>query len=158
MDKPLLDKEYTLQKIPGKGGWTYVEIPEILQKEDTPFRWLKVKGFIDTFEITGYSLMPMGNKKLFLPVKAEIRKKIGKQEGDTVHVILYEDKLPQEVPEELMECLQAEGIYEKFKTLSQSDQKYFINWIYSAKKDETKVERIAKTIDKVLSGKKFMDK
>lgn len=40
----------------------------------------------------------MGNGKLFLPVKAEIRKKIKKAEGDKVHVILYPDNEPLEVP------------------------------------------------------------
>lgn len=30
MEKPLVDKDYLLQKFEGKGGWTYAEIPEIL--------------------------------------------------------------------------------------------------------------------------------
>ena len=28
-EKPLVDKDYILFKIGGKGGWTFVEIPEI---------------------------------------------------------------------------------------------------------------------------------
>ena len=31
--KPLVDKEYLLEKYPGKGGWTYARIPEIAQGE-----------------------------------------------------------------------------------------------------------------------------
>ena len=29
--KPLVNREYLLEKFPGKGGWTYALIPEILQ-------------------------------------------------------------------------------------------------------------------------------
>lgn len=90
-EKPLVNKRYLLEKYPGKGGWTYVSIPEVLRDKSTPFGWVKVKGFIDTFEIKNYRLMPMGNGKLFLPVKAEIRKKINKHAGDWVKIILYAD-------------------------------------------------------------------
>ena len=103
--------------------------------------------------------MPMGNGKLFLPVKAEIRKKIKKEEGDKVHVILYPDNEPLEVPEEMLLCLQDEPAALKFfNSLSESEQKFYIHWIYSAKKDEMKVDRVAKTIDRLLKGLKMYDK
>ena len=78
-EKPLVDREYLLEKFPGKGGWTYAQIPEILQNKQSAFGWVRVRGTIDNFEIKNYNLMPMGNGKLFLPVKAEIRKKIKKR-------------------------------------------------------------------------------
>jgi len=102
--------------------------------------------------------MPMGNGKLFLPVKAEIRKKIKKEEGDKVHIILYPDNEPLEVPEEMLLCLQDEPSALKFfNSLSESEHKYYIQWIYSAKKEETKVERLAKTIDRLTRGLKMYD-
>ncbi len=82
----LVDQDYLLQKYPGKGGWTYAAIPEIKQDKHAWFGWVKVRGSIDGYEISNYHLMPMGNGTLFLPVKTEIRKKIGKQEGNWVHV------------------------------------------------------------------------
>lgn len=82
LEKPLLNKEYLLQKFPGKGGWTYAVIPEVLQNKNNPFGWVKVKGSIDDYELKHYKLMPMGNDKLFLPVKAGIRKIIKKQAGE----------------------------------------------------------------------------
>src|SRR5688572_32294459 len=82
--------------------------------------------------------MPMGNGKLFLPVKAGIRKKIGKEEGDYVHVILYPDTEPLEVPEEMLLCLKDEpAAFKFFNSISESEQKFYIQWIYSAKKEET---------------------
>jgi hypothetical protein len=121
-----------------------------------PFGWRKVKGTIDGFEIRKYHLMPMGNGNLFLPVKAEIRKAIKKQEGDYVHIILFPDNEPMEVPEEMLLCLNDEPeALQFFNSLTESEQKYYVNWIYSAKKEETKIDRLAKAINKLLKKEKF---
>ncbi len=161
MDKQklLVDKKYLLEKFSGKGGWTYAQIPEIMPSKHSPFGWVKVCGTIENVAINNYHLMPMGNGKLFLPVKADIRKKIKKQAGDFVRVTLYEDNLPTEIPEELRLCLLDEpnGL-EAFLKYTSGEQKAFIDWIYSAKKDETKIERIAKTLDKIAKGQKLTDK
>lgn len=150
---PLVDKDYQLQKYPGKGGWTFAAIPEILQDKHAWFGWVKVRGNIDGFEINNYHLMPMGNGTLFLPVKTEIRKKIGKNEGDWVHVTLYSQDLPHIVPEDFMICLKDEPLaLERFQQLPEDEQKTMINWIYSAKRDDIKVERIAQTLDKLSNA------
>lgn len=151
MEKPLVDNEYLLQKFPGKGGWTFAAIPEISQDKKAPFGWVKVKGSIDDYEFKNYKLMPMGNGKLFLPLKAAVRKKIGKEAGDYVKVILYKDNSPLEIPEELELCLKDEPeAFEIFNSLKEGEQKTYIDWIYSAKKDETKVNRIAAMINKII--------
>jgi hypothetical protein len=157
--KPLVNKKYLLEKFPGKGGWTFAKIPEILQDKKAHFGWVKVRGAIDGYEIRKYHLMPMGNGNLFLPVKAEIRKKIKKKEGDWVHVILYTDNEPLEVPDEMRMCLEDEPKAHKFfKSLSESEQKFYIQWIYSAKKEETKIDRMAKAINRLLKGLKLYEK
>lgn len=159
MEKPLINKKYLLEKFQGKGGWTYASIPDILPDKRSPFGWVRVRGTIDDFEIKNYHLMPMGNGKLFLPVKAGIRKKIGKAEGDYVHVILYPDNLPVEIPDELRLCfLDEPNAYKIFLTYTDGEQKAFIDWIYSAKKEETKIERIAKTISKIQRKQRLTDK
>lgn len=158
MEKPLINKKYKLEKFHGKGGWTYVRIPEISKNKKSPFGWVKVRGTIDGFEIRKYHLMPMGKGSLMLPVKSEIRKKIKKEEGDSVHVILYPDTEPLEVPEEMLVCLQDEPeALAFFNSISESEQKYYIQWIYSAKKEETKVDRLAKTINRLLKKQKLYD-
>ena len=156
---PLVDKEYVLEKFQGKGGWTFARIPEIAQNKNTPFGWVRVRGTIDNFEIKNYNLQPMGNGTLFLPVKAEIRKKINKKEGDNVHIILYADNFPTEIPEELKNCLMDEpNAYETFFNFTNGEQKTIIEWIYSAKTDTVKVQRIVKTIDKITIGNKLTNK
>jgi hypothetical protein len=146
-DKPLVDKELLLERFPGKGGWTYAQIPDIKKNKDAAFGMIKVCGTIDTYEIGGYSIMPMGNGNFFLPVKAEIRKKIGKEEGDHVHVKLYKDDAPYKIPEAFELILREEpGAYDRFTSYKKWEQRMCINWIYSAKREEIVKERIIKTL------------
>lgn len=155
-EKPIVENNYLLEKFPGKGGWTYAQIPEIIQERNNPFGWVRVCGFIDDFVFKNYHLMPMGNGKLFLPVKAQIRKQIKKQAGDYVRIILFKDDSPVEIPEELELCFSYESnVLETFKNYTKGEQKAFIEWIYSAKKEETKADRIAKTIQKIINGEKM---
>jgi hypothetical protein len=156
MEELLINQKYQLEKFPGKGGWTYVILPEIPQSIKRKFGMVKVKGRIDDYELMGYNLMPMGTGQLFLPVKAEIRKKIGKKEGDWVSVELYADNSALAIPEELIDCLKDEPkAYANFLKLGEGAQKEYRDWVYSAKKDETKVARIAKMIDMLLQGRRL---
>ncbi|PKV67245.1 DUF1905 domain-containing protein [Pontibacter ramchanderi] len=151
MPHPLTNKLYLLEKFPGNGGWTYAAIPEILPDKHAYFNLVRVRGSIDGFQIKGFNLMPKGDGQLFLPVKAEIRKKIKKEAGDWVQVTLYADNTPQEASEELLLCLQDEpAAYQNFLKCTDSEQKAIVDWIYTAKNDEIKVERIVQTIQKLL--------
>jgi len=155
-EKPLVNSKYLLEKFPGKGGWTYAVIPEVMHDKHSPFGWVKVKGRIDDYKFKNYKLMPMGKGQLFLPVKSEIRKRIGKEEGDWVNVILYADKAPTEIPGEFLDCLKEDPIaYKIFLTYTDGQQKEFIDWIYSAKTDDTKVKRMAETLNKLIKHEKF---
>jgi len=149
-ETPLVNQKYLLKKFSGKGAWTFAVIPEISKDEHAWFGWVKVKGSIDGYEIKNYHLMSMSNGMMFLPVKAEIRKKIGKNEGDWVHIILYSDQLPHVNHNDFMTCLQDEPVaYKNFIKKQAEEQKTIIDWIYSAKNDELKVERIAETLNKL---------
>jgi hypothetical protein len=151
MNPPLVNNTYLLKKFPGKGGWTYASIPEVLQDKTAPFGWVKVRGTIDDYEFKHFKLMPMGDGTLFFPVRAEIRKKIKKEAGDEVHIILYQDLSAIEIPEELLICLKDEPqAHKQFLALSEGKQKEIIDWISQAKKEETKVDRIASSIEKLL--------
>lgn len=153
MDQPLIHKQYLLHKFPGKGGWTYAEIPEIPMNSKAPFGWVCVKGSIDHYQFSQYRLMPMGGGKLFLPVKAAVRKLIGKSAGDWVTVTLYPDTISVAVPEELESCLLDEPLaHKRFHKLEQSAQKEMINWIYAAQKEATRADRIVHVIQHLLQS------
>lgn len=154
--KALVDKEYLLEKFPGKGGWTFARIPEILQDKKASFGWVTVKGSIDDYKINHYKLMPMGNGSLFLPVKASIRKVIGKKEGDLIRVILFPDNDLFSIPPEILDCLRDEPVaYTHFASMTISQQKQYIDWIYEAKKESTRIDRIATAIHRISNGLKL---
>ena len=158
MEKPLVDKTYIVEKFPGKGGWTFVALPEIQPDKKSYFNWIQVRGSIDGYALNHYRLMPMGGGKMFMPLKAEVRKHIKKGEGDSVHVILYKDDTPFVIPDEFLVCLTESPQAELFfNTLTISNQRFYVDWIYSAKRLETKVNRIAKTIERLEKKEKFFD-
>lgn len=117
---------------------------------------VKVLATFDGVEYRG-SLVKMGGCYM-LGMTQEIRKKIGKDFGDTVSVTIEKDEQERviEVPVDFQRLLsadqKAQDIYDK---LSFTAKKEYINWITEAKREVTRQERMNKAIERLSEGKKL---
>lgn len=133
-----------------KTGWTYIPIPADVAEAINPGqkKSFRIKGKIDDYVLSGVSLLPMGEGEFIMPLKAIIRKAVGKKVGAMVEVQIVIDNSVYQINNELMECLNEEPqALQFFNTLTGSHQRYFSNWIASAKTDSTKAKRIAQSIN-----------
>jgi hypothetical protein len=92
-DVEVMDKTFraVLQKSPSKGGWTYVVMDRSAGSFGTK-GLVKVEGTLDgqPFKVPSWRSVDGTHK---LPIKAELREKIGKGQGDTATV-----RLPGRLP------------------------------------------------------------
>jgi len=139
----------------------YVEFPyDVLELYGVKGQ-VKVKALIDDKVTYRGSLSKMGTACHTLGITQAIRKELGKELGDTIHIVLEQDKEPREVilPEEVAALFskhpKAKAFFDK---LSYTDRKEYIVWITSAKREETKQNRLGLLIEKLENGRKLNDK
>ncbi|MBC7743466.1 MAG: DUF1905 domain-containing protein [Flavobacterium sp.] len=142
-----------------KSGWTYIFISSETADQLKPNCRIsyRVKGFLDEMPVAGLAMVPMGEGDFILALKSDIRKKLVKKEGDLLHVQLEEHiDFKIDMPEDLEECLNDQPhLMENFLKQPKSHQKYYFNWINSAKTQVTRAKRIGMTINAMDKGFDF---
>jgi len=137
-------------------GGAYVRIPFDVEAAFGKKR-VPVISTIDGVPYRG-SLVRMGDSCHVLGVLKDIRDKIGKQPGDEVEVTVDEDVAPRvvELPADLKQAIedsaQAKEFYER---LSYSKQREFALWVGSAKREATRADRVARSVELLAAGKKL---
>ncbi len=117
---------------------------------------VKVRATFDGVEYRG-SVVKMGGCYM-LGITQEMRKKIGKDFGDTVSVTIEKDEEERiiEIPEDFGLLLSADQKAKAtYDQLSYTAKKEYITWITEAKREETRQDRIKKALEKLSEGKKL---
>lgn len=133
-----------------KTGWTYIDIPQAIAQQLKPGckQSFRVKGTLNEHSIQQQAIIPMGGGDFILSLKADLRRQLKVKTNDVLKVSLAEDASEFVLCPELMECLEDAPVgLQHFKTLTGSHQKYFSNWINSAKGEATKAKRIAMAVN-----------
>jgi hypothetical protein len=133
-----------------KTGWTYIDVPADVAEQLAPGvkKSFRVKGTLDRFKIAQAALLPMGDGHFILPLKADIRKALGKKEGAQLQVALALDTTAFTLSQDFLECLGDEPKAKTyFNSLPGGHQRYFSKWIEEAKTEETKVKRITLAVN-----------
>jgi hypothetical protein len=137
------------------GGGAFVEVPFDVEKEFGSKR-PKVKAMIEGLPYRGI-LTRMSTDCNILGIRKDIREQVGKTFGDEIKVTVEPDTEPRvvEVPANLLKELKKDKEAKtSFDKLSYTHQKEYVTWITEAKKEETRQNRIAKTIEMLKKGKK----
>lgn len=135
----------------------YVEFPFGVEEVFGTRGMVKVKALFDGKAEYRGIMSNMGTGCHILILTQEVRRKLGKSFGDPVLVELEHDLekrevlIPGEVQNLLNEYPEAQAFFEK---LSHTHRKEYINWITSAKREETRAKRMVEFIEKLLQKKK----
>ncbi len=135
----------------------YIEFPFNVEEVFGIRGMVKVKASFDKKADYRGIMSNMGTGCHILILTQEIRSKIGKTFGDLVSVELEQDLekreviIPGDIQKQLDEHPEAKNFFEK---LSFTHRKEYINWITSAKREETKTKRMELFIEKLLQKKK----
>jgi len=150
---PLSFKAKLVGRGPG-GAWTYLQIPFSVPAVFGRKGQVPVRATINGFTYRN-SLIPRSGVHI-LGVGKDIRAGAGAVPGDLVQVELVVDDAPRtvETPTDLEAALaKAPAQAKAFAALSYSHKKEYVDWIESAKKPETRQNRIVKMAEMLATRK-----
>ena len=149
--------QFDAELLDGSGGGVFVEFPQDVQELFGVTGRVPVKAQFDGVPYRG-SLVKMGSTCHCLGVLKEIRQKIQKGPGDRVQVILEldEEERTIELAADVLKLLKmnaaATATWEK---LSFTNKREYHTWIESAKRSETRDNRVSQMIEKLAAGQKL---
>ncbi len=137
------------------GGGAYVLFPYDVAKEFGTRGQVPVKVTFSGVPYTG-TMVKYGHPQHMLPILKAVREQIGKSPGDTIDVVVWKDEEVRtvEIPTPFKALLKKEGLLAGFEKLSYTHRKEYCRWITEAKKEETRQNRLAKSVVMLKKGVK----
>jgi bifunctional DNA-binding transcriptional regulator/antitoxin component of YhaV-PrlF toxin-antitoxin module len=137
----------------GEGGGTFVVFPQDVEKLYAVKGRVPVKVTFDGIPYRG-SMVKMGGPDHILLILKEIREKLGKDRGDTVHVTVELDDAPRVVTlaRDVEAAYRKAKVLDRYRSLSFTRQREHNLWIEDAKQPETRLRRINKAVAELQAG------
>lgn len=133
---------------------TLLDIPEYVSKQFTSHLSTKVEGTINGHPFRA-ALEPNASGGHWLRVNKAMLKGAGAHTGDTVKLAILGPEPEPTVPADLRVALaascEAKTLWDDLTTMGRLD---WVRWIESAKQSETRIRRVARTIEQLSSGKR----
>lgn len=147
-------RQFEAQVESGERGRIYISLPFDPTEAWGKSRRHYVIGTINDHPFQGSLGVRQGNH--FMPLNEELRRAASIKPGDMVKVTMELDQPQQKgMPSDFAEALgNAPEAQAFFDTLSAFYRNQYIEWITSAKKIETRQERLAKTVELLKAGKR----
>jgi bifunctional DNA-binding transcriptional regulator/antitoxin component of YhaV-PrlF toxin-antitoxin module len=135
-----------------------VFFPFDIEKEFGTKGRVPVKAMFNGVEYTG-SLIKYGYPQHMLPMLKTLREQTGTSPGDTVEVVVWKDEGQRtfEVPAEFKEAMEKAGMMPQFEHLSYTHRKEYCRWITEAKREETRLKRLEKSVEMLKRGVRTPD-
>jgi len=138
-----------IMRLEGKIRWSVFYFPYSAPEQFGSKGNIPVRVTVDGHEFD-HMLLPSKNGH-YLVYNEFIRRAVGKQPGDIVHVTLERDTKKRElvIPADIEEALKNADALEQFLKLPDYEKRETVNQIELAKKQETRANRIAKLIERL---------
>lgn len=144
-----------LERMTGKGGWSYVEFPHDVEKLFGKRGNVRVKGTVNGVAVDR-ALMPTKSGYHIIILGGDIRRAARiKNVGELVKVEVWLDPEPTklEIPEELAETLEfIPEMKAAWNKLTPGMRRSMCYWVGSAKTAPTKAKRIAELLRRFETG------
>ena len=135
---------FQIQKFSGKMGWSYIQLETLSESQVKQLNMQLVDAEIDQLNFEQLRLMPLGDGSLFIPLKKEIRKELGKEAGDKVKASIYIPLIDKIGFKELKECLEQDELpsWRYFMLLNEDEQQNVLNRLNRILKPSAQAEEI----------------
>jgi hypothetical protein len=141
------------------GAWTRIDVPFNVEDAWGSRARVSVMGTINGFAFRS-SIFPGGRGTHHMMVNKAMKDGAAAGPGDSVTVTIEPDteKRTVPIPADLKRAVQSNRTAAAlFEALSPSCRKEYVDWIQSAKREQTRTSRIAKAVEMLAAGKRRLE-